>query len=84
MKKIEYYQFMQWDGADRHFPSDPCFLNKADADAFLGDNRYDRFDLKRVYIYESQEEYIAMTQEKTKLKALAKLTNLEKKALGLI
>jgi hypothetical protein len=84
MKKIEYYRFMEWDGGDCHVPKDPCFLNKADADAFLGDNRYDRFDRRTVYVYESLEEYTAVSEEKTRAAALAKLTDIEKKALGLI
>jgi len=84
MKKIEYYQFMQWDGGDRHYPKDPAFFNKADADAYLGDNEYDFFEKRTVYIYESVDEYNEANGEEVKEKALAKLTDVEKKALGLI
>jgi len=84
MKKIEYYQFMQWDGGDRHYSKDPAFFIKADADAYLGDNKYDRFDKKTVYIYESVDEYNEAKGEEVKERALAKLTDVEKKALGLI
>lgn len=84
MKKIEYYQFMQWDGGDRHNQKEPAFLNKEDADAFLGDNRQDYFDKKTVYVYESVDEYLEIEKEETKRKALAKLTDVEKRALGLI
>jgi len=57
MKKITFYQFMKWDGADRHYPSDPVFANKADADCFLGENKYDHFDKKTIIIFDSFEEY---------------------------
>lgn len=83
MKKFEYYQFMKWDGGDRHYAKDPVFFNKADADAYIGDNRHDRFDKKTVYIYESVAEYMETEKEVTKQKALAKLTDVEKRALGL-
>jgi hypothetical protein len=84
MKKIEYWQFMQWDGGDRHHPKDPAFFNKADADAFLGDNKYDLFDKKTVYIYESLEDYLVVRDGEAKESGLAKLTDVEKRALGLI
>ncbi len=82
MKKITYYQFMKWDGGDRHYPSNPCFLHKEDADKFIGDNRYDLFRENTVVVYESIEEYAAVNLDETKLKALAKLTDIEKAALG--
>lgn len=84
MKKIEYYQFMQWDGGDRHHAKEPAFFDKKDADAFLGDNVYDHFDKKTVYIYESVDEYNSIHNTQLKESALAKLTDLEKKALGIL
>jgi len=84
MKKIEYYQFMQWDGGDRYYPKDPAFFNKSEADAFLSDNKYDRFDKKTVYIYDSLEDYLVVRDGEAKASGLAKLTDTEKKSLGLI
>lgn len=84
MKTITYYQFMEWDGGDRHHSKEPAFLNKADADQFLGDNVYHHFSKITVPVYESFEEYEKVSSERVEMQALAKLTDLEKKALGLI
>lgn len=84
MKTITYYQFMEWNGADDHRSKEPAFLNKADADRFLGDNQYDCFVKITVPVYESFEEYEEVSSERVKMQALAKLTDLEKKALGLL
>lgn len=83
MKTITYYQFMQWDGGDRHFPKEPAFFNKEDADEFLGDNRYDRFDKRTIKIYESIIDYEDHNLENIRKKALSRLSKEEKKALGL-
>lgn len=84
MKKIEYYQFMQWDGGERHIPKEPCFSNKSDADAFLDDNKHSHFDKRTVYVFDSIDEYNATKSKELRDQALSKLTELEKKALGLI
>lgn len=84
MKTITYYQFMQYDGGDRHYPKEPAFLNKEDADEFVRGNVYDHFDKKTVTVYESLEEYKETKSEQVKAQAIAKLTEVEKRALGLI
>ena len=84
MKTITYYQFMQWDGGDRHNSKEPAFIHKKDADRFLGDNSYDHFVKVTVPVYESLEEYEEVISGRVKAQALAKLTEVEKKALGLI
>jgi len=84
MKKIEYYQFMQWDGGDRHIPKDPAFFNRSDADAFLKGNKFDFFDKRAVYIYESVDDYLFVRGGEAKESGLAKLSDVEKKALCLI
>jgi hypothetical protein len=84
MKTITYYQFMLWDGADRHQPKGPAFFNKEDADEFLGDNKYDRIEKRSVNIYESMLDYEDHNHEKIRQQALSKLTDEEQKALGLI
>lgn len=83
MKTITYYQFMQWDGCDRYNPREPAFLNKEDADEYIRDNKYDRFDQKTIKIYSSLDEYKVATDEELREQALAKLTDVEKEALGL-
>jgi hypothetical protein len=75
---------MKWDGGDRHYPAEPAFFNSEDASKFIADNKYDHFDVKTITIYDSLEEYYDVTGETLRRKALAKLTDLEKRALGLI
>lgn len=84
MKTITYYQYMEWDGVDSHLSKEPAFLNKEDADRFLGDNKYDHFAKVTVPVYESLEEYEEVSGGRVKAQALAKLTEVEKRALGLI
>jgi hypothetical protein len=84
MKTITYYQFMRWDGGDRHHLKEPAFFNKEDAEEFLGDNKFDRFDKRTVTIYESILDYEDHNRHKIQEQALAKLTDEEKKALGLV
>lgn len=84
MKKIEYYQFMRWDGCDGYRADDPIFSNKEDAQTFIKGKSYDKFEKRTLYIYESVDEYLEIEKEETKQKALAKLTDAEKQALGLI
>lgn len=84
MEVITYYQYKQWDGGDRHISEDPCFRNKADADLFLKTRPHDRFNKVTVTVYDSVAEFESLSDAKLKEKALAKLTDLEKKALGLI
>ena len=50
----------------------------------LDDNIYDHFDKKTVYIYESLQDYLVVRDGKARKSGLAKLTDVEKKALGLI
>ena len=83
MKTITYYEIMRWDGGDRHNASGVCFSSKESANEFL-DNSYDLIREKTAVIYDSVEEYTAATSEETKQKALAKLTDVEKRALGLL
>jgi hypothetical protein len=84
MKTIIYYEIMRWDGGDLHNASGVCFFSKEEANEFLGDNRYDLIRENTVVVYDSVEEYYAVTSAETKQRALAKLTDVEKRALGLL
>jgi hypothetical protein len=84
MKIVKFYQFMQWDGGDRHRPSEPCFSSKEDADEFLGDNTYDHFEEYSYTIYDDVTEYHSTKTQQTRQRALDKLTDIEKVALGLM
>jgi len=84
MRKITLYQYCEWDGGDRHFPKDICFESREEANLFLGSNKYDRVEKKVFTVFETADEYEQSKSEELKKSALAKLTDLEKKALGLI
>jgi hypothetical protein len=84
MKIVTFYQINRFDGGDRHIPSDICFSNMEEADKFVSKNKYDDYVKRQFFVYESSEEYIESNSKILKEKALAKLTDLEKKALGLL
>jgi len=83
MKKITLYQFHEWDGGERHIPKDICFESIEEANLFLGKNKFDVFQKRKFTVFDSFEEYQQSKSEELKKSALAKLTDLEKKALGL-
>lgn len=84
MKIVTLYQYHEWDGGDRHNPKDICFETKEEADRFLGDNKYDNFVKRTFIIFDDVEEYEQSKSEELKKTALAKLSDLEKRVLGLI
>lgn len=84
MKTVTFYQFMQWDGGDRHDPTELCFSNLDDMKKYMKGNLYDKFQKRTYVIYDSLEEYNQVNMEETKKSALAKLTDIEKMALGLL
>jgi hypothetical protein len=84
MKIIEVYQITKFDGGDRHIPSDICFSSHEEAEKFLTGNLYDDYKMKRFFVYDTVEEYEESKSEKLREKALAKLTIIEQKALGLL
>jgi len=84
MRKITFYQFQQWDGGDRHIPKDICFETREEADIFLGNNKYDMFERRSFTIFDSIDEYEQSKSEEVKKTALAKLSDIEKRALGLV
>ena len=84
MKIMTYYQLLKFDGGDRHIPSDVCFTSEEDMKLLLKGNVYDTYSKKSVYLYDTYDEYVSVTSEKTREAALKKLTDVEKNALGLI
>ena len=84
MKIITLYQYHEWDGGDRHVSKDICFGTQEEADRFLGGNKYDNFVKRTFTIFDDVEEYEQSKSEELKKTALAKLTDLEKRVLGLI
>jgi len=84
MKTITFYQLQQWEYGDHHISKDICFETKKEADIFLGKKKYDRFERRTFTIFDSVNEYEQSKSEEVKKTALAKLTDIEKRALGLV
>lgn len=84
MKIITYFSFMQWDGCDRHYKKEPHFYHEDDMKRFMEDKQFDIYDKTTVHVHESFEEYEKIKSKSFKESALAKLTDDEKVALGLV
>lgn len=84
MKLITLYQYSRWDGAERHIPTDVCFETLDEMKKFLNNHKYDSYNIRTFTVYSDAEEYTAVQSKELKDAALAKLTDLEKKALGLL
>lgn len=79
----KFYEIEKWDGGDRQYPSGICFSNREAAREFLVGNNYDTYREHKYIVYDSVAEYKENSKEKLKAKALAKLTDEEKEALGI-
>ena len=84
MKLISLYQVRQWDGGERHNATDICFETEEKVKEFLGEKSYDTYMHLKYTVYDSVEEYENTKSQRVREQALAKLTDIEKKALGLI
>lgn len=87
MKVIEYATVEQWDGGERYNPL-VNFSSVELAKKFIETTgtfqyAYKCYGLKTLLIYESLEDYDSNDLKAIKGRALAKLTPIEKKALGL-
>lgn len=66
-----------------HIPSQAVFINKADADEVSKAWNYNATSSRVLYVMSSIAEYEAWMIDEVRRKALAKLTDEERKALGL-
>jgi hypothetical protein len=85
MQKIKIYQIALWDGGDRHNASDVCFWERVDAEYYLkaGGHRHDIINTCAFTVYNNVDDYAAVHSQEVRDTALAKLTDIEKGALGL-
>lgn len=83
MINLTYYVIQKWDGGSNHYDTDIAFESEYEADRFLKDNRYDSYREHNVVIYKNINEYYDGESERKKQKALKKLTEEERKILGL-
>lgn len=81
MQVISCWDVQVWDGADRC--NHKFFVaTKNEAEIWTKANTYDSIHERKFEIYDTVEEYLEGTSKETKARALAKLTPIERKALG--
>lgn len=83
MINLTYYVIRKWDGGAGHYDTDIAFESEFEADRFLKDNLYDTYRQRTLTIYKDAAEYHDGESERKKQKALNKLTEEERKILGL-
>lgn len=83
MKLVEYYRILKWDGGDRHVGSDIAFVTLEAAKEYLKMNKHDIYQKESMIVYDDMEDYAANKKDVIIKTALAKLTEVEKKMLGL-
>jgi len=84
MKTIRLYQYQRWDGGDRHINQDICFEDLEQMQQFLLTRPHDLYIERKFTVYADITEYELTQSESVKTAALAKLTDIEKQALGLL
>ena len=81
MQVISCWDVQVWDGGDRC--NHKFFVaTKEEAEKWIKANTYDSIYERKFEIYDTVEEYLEGTSKETKERALAKLTQIERKALG--
>ena len=81
MQIVKCWDIQSWDGGDRHYHKF-YVKSKEEAEKWKKIYTFDSVDEKTLEIYSSIEEYFETESEITKERALAKLTPIERKALG--
>jgi hypothetical protein len=81
MRTVTCWDVQEWDGGDRTNHSF-YVATKEEADKWKQKNTFDSVSERTIEIYDSLEEYQESRAEATKQRALAKLTPIERKALG--
>lgn len=81
MQVLKLYSVQTWDGGDRH--NHKFYLtNKAEADRYMKDNKFDAVFEQTFEIFDTLEEWREWDTGKVKERALSKLTAEERRALG--
>ncbi len=81
MKILTVWDIQVWDGSDRH--SHKYYVaSKEAADAWMKKNRFDRVTTKDLVVFDNLEDIEHFNLMEVRKKALAKLTEDEKLALG--
>lgn len=81
MKQFEVYDIQQWDGGERH--NHKFYLaSKEEAEKYIAENKYDRFDHKVLVVFDTVEEAKDNDLKTVRERVIAKLTPLERRAMG--
>lgn len=83
MKQLTIWRIEEWDGGDRTIPNGNYFSNKKAADEYKKNNKYNCCIEQTIRIYDSLKDMEDNSKQKLKERALAKLTEEERKILGL-
>jgi hypothetical protein len=82
MRTVECYAIMVWDGGDRHNLKG-YITSKEEAKKHLVGNTYDRIEPRTFFFFDTYEQMKDYESGELRKRALAKLTAIERKALGL-
>lgn len=82
MQIIKCWDIQTWDGGDRHNHKYYVATKEA-ADAWIAKNKYDSVNEREFVILDSLDELTEYENGELRKRALAKLTEAEKKVLGL-
>ena len=81
MQVIKLYSVCVWDGADHQYHKF-YLTSKAEADKYLKNNTYDTVREVEIEIFDTPEEWEEWEQGNLRERALSKLTEAERRALG--
>lgn len=84
MKQLTIWRIEEWDGGDRTIPNGDYLSNKEAAEEYNKKNKYNACFEQTIRIYDSLQDMEENSKQKLKERALAKLTDEDKKILGLL
>lgn len=81
MKQIEVYDIQQWDGGSLH--RHKFYLaSKDEAEKYVAENKYDLYNHKVLIVFDTVEEARENDIKTVRARVIAKLTPLERRAMG--
>ena len=84
MKQLTIWRIEEWDGGDRQLPNGNYFSNEEAAEEYKKNNKFNACVKQTIRIYDSLQDLEDNSKQKLKERALAKLTEEDKRILGLI
>lgn len=81
MQTIDVWHIEVWDGGDRHNRRFTV-SSESEAKKWIAANKHDLIVKQKLEIFDSYEDIMAFKNGEVRRKALEKLTDIEKKALG--